>query len=190
LEIVTAATLEGRDCKPFPEREEGEGGPMPAIPIDDDRDEAPATLDEIVARLRAFDPLTMVQSEEAAAISANAWLSLGARGMLLHFQDKGGELRHFELRPGGRRGVEIWLDDRRVSRCPTMSAAIEAVDHELGNYGDPASARADAPWRRHPITPPLAYALTRLRPPRRAATVGEAIAHLALTGIGRAQPQT
>lgn len=180
LEIVTTATLEGRDTKAFEAPERGDE-PAPVIPLDDDRDEAPATLGEITRRLREFDPLTMVQSEEAAAISINAWLSLGARGMLLHFHDHDGELRHFELRPAaGRRGVEIHLGDRRLTRVGTMSEAIEAVDHELPNYGDPASARPDAAWRRHPITAPLRYALAQLRPPRRAETVGEAIAHLAL----------
>nr|WP_255216502.1 helicase-related protein [Pseudenhygromyxa sp. WMMC2535] len=185
LEIVTTATLEGREVKPFPEREnEGEGQPTIPIPIEDDRDEPPATLAEIVSRLCEFDPLTMAQREEAAAISANAWLSLGARGMMLHFHDHDGALRHFELRPRGagraRGGVEVWLGERMLSRCANMSAAIEAVDHELPNYGDPSSARPEAPWRRHPVTPALAYALAQLRPPRRARDVGEAIAHLAL----------
>lgn len=178
LEIVTAATLEGRETKPFPEREPGEGT-TPLVPLDDDRDEPPATLGEIIQRLREFDPLTMVQSEEAAAISINAWLSRGVRGMLLHFHDHAGELRHFELRPVAKR-VEVWLDERRIARVATMTAGIEAVDHELGKYGDPASARPHAAWRLHPITPPLAYALAQLKPPRRATTVGEAIAHLAL----------
>src|SRR5690606_38797535 len=130
-----AATLEGRETKPFPEREGGEGAPI-TVPIDDDRDEPPATLGEIVQRLREFDPLTMVQTEEAAAISPNAWLSRGVRGMLLHFHDHAGELRHFELRPAAKRGVEVWLEDRRLVRVGSMSAGIEAVDHELANYGD------------------------------------------------------
>ncbi|MFO7562994.1 MAG: DEAD/DEAH box helicase [Enhygromyxa sp.] len=190
LEVVTAATLEGRETKPFPEREAGEGRAV-AAPVDDDRDEPPATLAEIVQRLREFDPLTMVQSEEAAAISPHAWLSRGVRGMLLHFHDHDQQLRHFELRPIGR-GVEVWLDDRRLARVKGMSEGIEAVDHELSNYGDPHSARPDAAWRQHPITPPLAYALAQLRPPRRAATVGEAIAHLALElreGEGEGEPR-
>ncbi len=184
LEIVTAATLDGREVKPFEARERGDN-PIPPIPLDDDRDEPPATLGEITQRLREFDPLTMVQSEEAAAISANAWLSLGVRGMLLHFHDHAGQLCQFELRPGPRKGVEVRLEDRVLARVGTMTEAIEAVDHELSNYGDPASARPDAAWRLHPITPALAYAIARLRPPRQANTVGEAIAHLALElGVG------
>ena len=180
LEIITTATLAAGRQPAQPEREAG--GERPAyLPLpEDDRDEAPATLAEITRRLREFDPLTMVQSEEAAAISINAWLSLGARGMMLHFLDHAGQLRHFELRPAPRSGVEIWREERRLTRCSSMSAAIEAVDYELPKHGDPTSARADAPWRRHPITAPLKRALAELRPPRRADTVGDAIAHLAL----------
>ncbi|PRP94303.1 DEAD/DEAH box helicase [Enhygromyxa salina] len=180
LEIITTATLEaGKQVDP-PEREAA--GERPAyLPVpDDDRGEAPATLEEITRRLREFDPLTMVQSDEAAAISINAWLSLGARGMMLHYLDHQGELRHFEVRPAARSGVEIWRDDRRITRCSSMSAAIEAVDYELPKHGDPRSARASAAWRRHPITAPLQRAVAELRPPRRAETVGDAIAHLAL----------
>jgi superfamily II DNA or RNA helicase len=179
LKIVTAATLEGREVKPFPERDDGEGNMIPP-PSEDDRDEPAATLGEIIERLCEFDPLTMVQREEAAAISRNAWLSLGSRGMMLHFHDHHGALRHFEVRPRLRRGVEVWLGDKQMTRCATTSAAIEAVDHELPKHGDARSARADAPWRLHPVTAPLAEALAQLRPPRRARNIGEAIAHLAL----------
>lgn len=180
LEIITTATLAAGKALDPPEREAAGERPCYLPPPDDDRDEAPATLDEITRRLREFDPLTMVQSDEAASISVNAWLSLGARGMMLHFLDHDSELRHFELRPAPRSGVEIWRDDRRITRCSNMSAAIEAVDHELPKHGDPTSARADAAWRRHPITAPLKRALAELRPPRRADTIGDAIAHLAL----------
>lgn len=183
LDIVTTATLLPGKARAAPERETRAGaGPAPQIPVDDDADEAPATLAEITERLCAFDPLTMVQTREAAAISPNAWLSLGARGMLLHFVDRGGQLRRFELRPrpGNRRGAEIWLDERQLSTAATMNEAIEAVDYELGNYGDPSSARPDAAWRLREITPELERALRQLRPPRRASNVGEALAHLVL----------
>ncbi|KIG15451.1 DNA helicase [Enhygromyxa salina] len=180
LEIITTATLAAGKQPTPPEREAAGERPAYLPAPEDDRDEAPATLEEITQRLREFDPLTMVQSDEAAAISVNAWLSLGARGMMLHFLDHHAQLCHFELRPASRSGVEIWRDDRRITRCSSMSAAIEAVDYELPKHGDPSSARADAAWRRHPITAPLKRALAELRPPRRAQTVGDAIAHLAL----------
>ncbi len=185
LELVTTPTLDAGPHREFPAEPEAEGdevGNSGQIPGPEDLDDTPATLLEIQERLAAFDPLTMVQREEAAAISRNAWLSLGARGMMLHFRDHAGSLRSFELRPEAppRRGTEVWLGDRRMARLPTMQAAIEAVDLELPAHGDPASALVEAAWRQAPPSEPLVAALIGLRPPRRARTVGEAIAHLAL----------
>lgn len=183
LDIITTATLDAGKVREPPEREE-EAKPkqgMPPLPEEDDRDEAPATLEEIAQRLVAFDPLTMAQSEEAAAISVNAWLSLGARGMMLHFLSRRGEMLCFELRPAQRSGVEVWLGDRKLTRCSTMQEAVCAVDSELPNYGQVESAQPDAPWRQHPITPPLQRSLDALTPPRIAHTVGDAIAHIALS---------
>jgi len=186
LRIVTTPTLDAgpSGMREEPERAESEGA-RPRIPAEMDDDEAPATLGEIEARLAAFDPLTMVQREEAAAISPNAWLSLGALGMMLHFVDHRGELRQFELRPAGRMGAAVWLGDRKLARFSTMQAAIEAVDLELPGHGDPASARADARWRRAPIPEALAATLRALVPPRVAHDVGGALAHLALDGALR-----
>ena len=181
LDIITSASLDAGSSPQGPEREEaGEpvAGVIPGPP--DDCDEAPATLEEIKQRLSVFDPLTMVQLREAQAISINAWLSLGTRGMMLHFQSGEGELRCFELKPAARSGTEVWLDDQKLTRTTTMQAAIEAVDQELHNYGDPTSARSGAAWRQQAITPPLQRAIDALRPPRVAHTVGEAIGHLAL----------
>lgn len=188
LDIITSASLEAGKAAEVPEREEKE--PMQGtIPLpDDDLGEAPLTLDQITERLSLFDPITMQQSEEATAISLNAWLSLGARGMMLHFLSHKEELLFFELKPVGRRGAEVWLRAQKLTRCSTMQAAIEAVDLELPRYGQPKSARASAEWRQHPITPPLERAVATLSPPRIANTVGEAIAHLALTP-GRRQNQ-
>ncbi|MCP4446048.1 MAG: DEAD/DEAH box helicase [Myxococcales bacterium] len=180
LDIITSATLEAGTSREPPEREEQAEG-AGAIPLlEDDMDEAPATLEQITQRLIAFDPLTMAQRDEAAAISVNAWLSLGTRGMMLHFLGRRGEMLRFELKPAPRSGVEVWLEERKLARCPTMQEAIEAVDLELPNYGVEESARSDALWRQHPITPPLQRAISALRPPRIAHTVGDAIAHLAL----------
>ncbi len=166
-----------------PPRPESGSEPPPIFDDPGDAlDEPPATLAQIQERLAAFDPLTMEQREEAAAISPNAWLSLGRLGMMLHFEDHAGQLCSFDLRPQAppRRGTEVWLGDRTVARLPTMQAAVEAVDLELSHYGDPSSARPDAAWRRAPIPPALATTLAALSPPRWADTVGEAIAHLAL----------
>jgi len=184
LDLVTTPTLDAGPTREVIERPEPEeDAPEPfRVPLDDGRDEAPATLLEIQERLAAFDPLTMEQREEAAAISPNAWLSLGRLGMMLHFHDRKGQLRSFDLRPQAapRRGTEVWLGDRMLARMPTMQAAIEAVDLELPEHGDPDSARLDAAWRQGAVSEPLAAALGALSPPRLATTIGEAIAHLAL----------
>jgi len=181
LEIVTTPTLDA-GAKPNeidrPVRDETE--PSPGFAEVDQHEEPPATLAEIQDRLAAFDPLALTQREEAAAISLNAWLSLGALGMMLHFQDRSGELLHFELKPEGRTGASIWLAGRKLARLSSMNAAIEAVDLELPKYGVVASARPTAAWRRAPVPDSLRAALTALDPPRLAPDVGTAIAHLAL----------
>lgn len=181
LRLVTAPTL---DAGPAREIEPPEVIAKPGERPDDfsatDTDEAPATLGEIEARLAAFDPLTMIQREEAASISINAWLSLGAHGMLLHFVDHAGGLRQFELRPEGRTGAGVWLGERKLARLATMQEAVAAVDQELARHGKPASARADAPWRLAAVPQALRETLAGLVPPRVAHDLGTAIAHLAL----------
>ena len=181
LEIVTAPTLDAGAAPAEvdrPDRDETEASP--GFTDVEQHEEPPATLAEIQDRLAAFDPLTLVQREEAAAISLNAWLSLGALGMMLHFQNRKGDLLHFELEPEGRSGASVWLAGRKLARLPSMQAAIEAVDLELPKYGILASARPDAPWRRAPVPDSLQSALAALTPPRLAPDVGTAIAHLAL----------
>lgn len=189
VEIITTPTLDAGPSREYEEPEASEDAAAPPggrepVPVDDSG-EAPATWEEIQARMAAFDPLTMDRASEAASISANAWLSLGARGMRLYFLGRSGELEHFELRPEAppRRGTEVWLGKTKLARLPSMHEAIEAVDLELPEYGDRESARSDAPWRHVPATDELLVALARLRPPRSAITVGEAIAHLALGSL-------
>jgi superfamily II DNA or RNA helicase len=187
LQLVTAATLDAGPSRASADAEaEGEASPgeMPKVPIED-VDDRPATLQEILARVAAFDPLLATQREEVAAISLHAWISLGARGMMLHFTGHDGALRVFELRAEAppRRGVEIWLDDAKLTRCTTMDAAVRAVDLELPRYGDPDSASPSAPWRRAEIDERLRNALASLQPPRHATTIGDALAHLALGNL-------
>lgn len=189
LDVVTSATL---DAAPRSPEQEGQAGsedpqeelaerPEPlTLPFDDPGDEAPATLAEIQERLAQFDPLTMDQREETAAISINAWLSLGAKGMMLHFQSHDGELRFFALKPQGRRGATAWLADRRLGKFSTMADAVAAVDEELARYGPAASAHPGAAWRLEPLPDALRCAVDALRPPRFAPDVGTALAHLAL----------
>jgi len=178
---------EVREVEPTePESATTGGGREPVL---DDRDDAPATLREIEARLAEFDPLALDQSREAAAISVHAWLSLGALGMMLHFVDHAGELVCFELRtePPPRRGTGVWLGERKLARFATMQEAIAAADEELARYGDPASARAEAAWRKVGVPEAIRVELDALQPPRFAVDVGEAIAHLALDRALRAR---
>ena len=187
LDVVTSATLDAaaRGSQHPPEEADAKEGGEPTakpltLPLEELGDEAPATLAEIQERLAQFDPLTMSQREETAAISLNAWISLGAHGMMLHFQGHDGDLRFFALKPTGRRGATVWLGDRRLARFSTMVEAVEAVDEELPKYGAPDSARPEATWRLEPPPDALRIAVEQLEPPRWAPDVGTALAHLAL----------
>lgn len=183
LEVMTTHTLDAGPSRvrELPAADEAPGMGDAWLPIED-VDEVPATLQDIQQRMAAFDPLTLTQLEEAAAISPNAWLSLGARGMMLHFLDHRGRLQTFELQPAAppRRGTFVKFGDRTLGRFSTMHDAVAAVDVELPRYGDPASARPGATWRREPVSPELGTAVAALRPPRIARDVGEALAHLSL----------
>jgi len=187
LDVVTTATLDasakGEPAQADEEEPPAEGAQEREQPLQipvDQLDEAPATLAEIQERLAKFDPLTMDQREETAAISLNAWLSLGAQGMMLHFQSHDGELRFFALKPQGRQGATVWLGERRLGKFGTMADAVQAVDEELPKYGPPQSADPSAAWRLQPLPDPLRCAVDALRPPRYAPDVGTALAHLAL----------
>lgn len=190
LDVVTTATLDAaaRSGEPAevqgeseePQDDSSERAEALARPLDEPGDEAPATLAEIQERLAQFDPLTMDQREESAAISLHAWLSLGAQGMMLHFQSHDGELRFFALKPQGRQGATVWLGDRRFGKFATMAEAVVAVDEELPKYGPPHSAEPGAAWRLEPPSDSLRCAVEALRPPRFAPDVGTALAHLAL----------
>ncbi len=196
VEVMTTATLDaGRGVPPEERAGESTTG-MAAIPVDDDDDEPPATLAEIEARLARFDPLVPSVREETAAISVNAWISLGARGLMLHFVDHVGALQYFAVRAEGRGAAAVWLGDRRIARVSSLWDAIAAVDDELARHGEPASARADASWRTAPCPDDLRGQLAGLCPARIVNNVGEALAHLALAealasfaGPGRGRDQ-
>src|SRR5207302_108928 len=53
------------------------------------------TLGEIQRRAAAFDPLTLRVDPEVAAISANAWSSLGSRGLALHVERRPGRVTEY-----------------------------------------------------------------------------------------------
>ncbi len=184
LEVADMASLFSMPCLGPDVAEEAApaAGQIPLLPADQTREEAPLTLSEIKARLASFDPLTMQLRAETQAISIYAWLSLGQRGLRLYFMAHGTGLAHFELRPrGGRgRGFAVFHGDAFVVNSSSLQDAVAAVDHEIPNYGDPASALPSAAWRQAPVPAALRDAVAQLRPPRLARNVGEAIEHLAL----------
>ena len=150
------------------------------------------TLGEIQARAAAFDPLTLVVDPEVAAVSANAWSSLGSRGLALHVARGDGPtprvLEFLVLARGRGRGdrYHVLADGRTVARFARLEEAVEAVDYEVARRGRSAerAARPEAPWRRGPVPAPLAARLSALRPPRRATSHGEALALLAFAEHG------
>ncbi len=157
------------------------------------------TLGEIQKRAASFDPLKLGVDAEVNAISANAWESLGSRGLALHAFWGKQALRKGRLteilvldaagqkgvRKGGKRWV-VSLDGKVMERFTRLDDAVEAVDYELQRKGREVarSATAQAAWREEPVPAGLADRLGRLRPPRTAATHGEAIRLLAFAEHG------
>lgn len=109
------------------------------------------TLPEIVARAKAFDPLSLATDDEVRAISQNAWFSLGRYGLGLHFERRPGILCEVTVLARADRGKrwEVALDGRTKERFSNIEAAVEAVDYEIARMGARASASAlqSAPWR-------------------------------------------
>jgi ATP-dependent helicase IRC3 len=141
------------------------------------------TLPEIQARAAAFDPVHLTVDPEVRAISPFGWESLGARGIALHFfRSKGaaasGRLSVAEVVGGARGGFTVRLDGAEVARFPSLTAAVEAVDHEVRRMGRMAADSADeaADWRRDPVPPGLAASLAREG--LHAVTWGEAVRRL------------
>lgn len=147
------------------------------------------TLGEIQRRAAAFDPLTLRVDPEVAAVSANAWASLGSRGLALHVERRAGRATEFLVLANGARRADryhVLVDGRKVAHFARLEDAVEAVDHEVAGRGPWAerAARPDASWRRAAVPDDLARRLGALRPPRRARDLGEALALLAFAAHG------
>jgi hypothetical protein len=113
------------------------------------------TLHEIQERAKHFDPLGFEVGSEVRAISANAWTSLGRKGLALHFQKASGVYCEVLVLVAGQRGKrwEVSFDGRVVARFSTVEQAVEAVDYEVDMLGAQASARPEAPWRKRSPAP-------------------------------------
>lgn len=109
------------------------------------------TLAEIQERAERFDPLTLQTDPEVAAISPNAWFSLGRQGIGLHFERRPGRISEALILRRAPRGKiwEVTLDGRPQARFSRIEEAVEAVDYEIARLGPHAiaSARPEAEWR-------------------------------------------
>lgn len=152
--------------------------------LDLEIDPGEITLDEIKRRAATFDPLTMELDPEVSAISPNAWISLGRAGLALHFLDRKKKrceflilLFHEQNRPKYR----VLLDEEEVATFTRLLDAVQAVDYELEQMGPHVqrSALPDARWRQQPPDEKLTKTLANLKPPRKAACMGDALHYIA-----------
>ena len=148
------------------------------------------TLSELQERARAFDPLHIKLSPEVRAISQNGWVSLGQRGVALHFSRDGRDFSELLIlstsEPGKQRYV-LLLDDVEVGRARSVEEGVEAADFEVGRMGRWATETAphDAPWRLSPAPPEALEPLRSLpfpRPPQTLEEVFRAITYVKLFG--------
>lgn len=152
------------------------------------------TLSEIQERAALFDPLTRQVDAEVRALSNNAWISLGSRGLLLHFQPKPGQLALVTILAKGARGRR-WLvsmqgraagrQGETGARFSTLEEAVQAVDWEIDQLGQGAASSAlpEGKWRHLAVSAELAASLLALRPPREAKRLGEAMGYLATAEV-------
>jgi len=148
------------------------------------------TLGEIEERARSFDPLTLHIDPELAAISGNAWTSLGRAGLVLHYLRAPARLGEFLILDSGQPGAKryhVFADQGPVATFARLDQAVEAVDFEVSERGPAAdaSARPDAPWRQLAPSDAQRRALAALRPPASAGTKEEAVRRLAWAKYAR-----
>lgn len=132
---------------------------------------ASLTLTELKQRAQAFDPLRLKVSAEVRAISQSGWVSLGQRGLALHFSRDGlgfAELVILLTSEPGKRRYQILLDGAEVGRASLIEQAVEAADYEVGRMGHIAvnTASMYAEWRQSPAPPELIQTLKGHRLPR------------------------
>lgn len=149
---------------------------------------AALTLREIQERVAAFDPLTARVDPEVRAISGNAWSSLGAAGLVLHYRHRSRVTEVLVLDAGGRgKRWRVRVDGEEVAQFSRLEEAVEAVDWEVSERGPAAdaSARPEAAWRTERPAPAHVAELAACTPPRVAATEEEALWLLAWAAHAR-----
>jgi superfamily II DNA or RNA helicase len=154
------------------------------------------TLGEIQRRAAAFGPLALGVDAEVSAVSANAWESLGSRGLVLHVHWTKGAARagrpsevlvldERSVKKGGKRW-RVSIDGVERARFSKLEEAVAAVDFEVDQRGRQAaaSARANAAWRHEAVPGDVEARLAELVPKRSAKTHGEALRLLAYAEHG------
>ena len=136
------------------------------------------TLSELKMRAQQFDPLRLPLSAEIRAISQSGWVSLGQRGLALHFSRDGqsfSELAILLTNETGSRRYRILLDETEVGRDALIERAVEAADYEVGRMGHWAAETSSmyADWRKAPVTPEAVREASHFPLPRQPDTLEE-----------------
>jgi superfamily II DNA or RNA helicase len=176
LNLVTLPTLYGMPVEvDFEGREAGEAAAAYHAILEEtpgfEWEAESLTLTQLKERALAFDPLRLRVSDEVRAISQSGWVSLGQRGLALHFSRDGQgftELVILLTSESGKRRYQILLEGAEVGRASLIEQAVEAADYEVGRMGylamDTASMYAD--WRQTKPPPELLANLSAHRLPR------------------------
>ena len=183
LNLVTLASLYGAPVDlDFEGREAGEASQAYLALLDEhpgfEWEAESLSLSELKERAQAFDPLKLKLSPEVKAISQNGWVSLGQRGLALHFsknQKSFSELLILLNPEPGKKAYQILLDQKEVARESLIERAVEAADYEVGRMGSVAVETASmyAPWRMAKPAPELLTSLKQYPLPKAPSTIEE-----------------
>ena len=137
------------------------------------------SLSELKERAQVFDPLRLKLASEIRAISQNGWVSLGQRGVALHFSRAPLRFNEFNVLltgESGKRRYQVLLDGKEVAREALIERAVEAADYEIGLMGSHAVETASmySAWREIAPPPELLQTLADYRLPRRPQNLEEA----------------
>ena len=141
------------------------------------------TLSDVKHRAQSFDPLTMELHPEVTAITSNGWISLGQQGLGLHYWNHRQQLCVATITvipKKGRKKYVVKIDDVQKAEFTKIIEAVEAVDYEISKMGpiQRGTARDDADWRVAPVPDVIQEQLKKLRPPRYAEALGDALGYL------------